>query len=385
MTVNRNRAVERAAVNALRALMERHAFIVQEIDGGNDHGEDVYVSFTEHGERTGDNIAVQIKGGVSYTTGRGYRVPVRKHADYWSTSNTPVYCVVQDPQSHELFWTNATAQVRRARRAGETIRSIRIDPADRLGDDTVATFALRARLYIAETGDFHRFLTKLSGVAFDQADYLAYFENLFGEQIIFRQERGKPAATLLHADLGWDHYDITEEDIAFTKSAPEFHRAGTGTPSGGADSTRPTIRSILLSTSERMWLEACFEESRWVRESGRGPETRGSPVARRVAPVLYSPWQELQVARRPWRQDPRVNDLMERFFELGYIVWHEDPATGADAPISPEARAGVWAELRRIVHRLKALRVPDYYLMANRGRLTRSELRHLLGQDQTSP
>jgi hypothetical protein len=46
----------RAAVNALRTLLERHNHIVQEVDGQNDFGEDLHVPFTDDGEVTGDLV-----------------------------------------------------------------------------------------------------------------------------------------------------------------------------------------------------------------------------------------------------------------------------------------------------------------------------------------
>lgn len=58
--VTRSRRIERAGVNALRALLEDHDQIVQEIDGGNDYGEDLFVMLTRDGERTGVTIAVPL-------------------------------------------------------------------------------------------------------------------------------------------------------------------------------------------------------------------------------------------------------------------------------------------------------------------------------------
>ncbi|MEU3019512.1 hypothetical protein ABZ635_19210 [Nocardiopsis sp. NPDC007018] len=52
------RRVGRAAVNALRGLLEEHDHVVQEIDGQNDFGEDLYVTFGEDGRTTGDVVKV---------------------------------------------------------------------------------------------------------------------------------------------------------------------------------------------------------------------------------------------------------------------------------------------------------------------------------------
>ncbi|MGW1071459.1 DUF4365 domain-containing protein [Streptomyces sp. NPDC002537] len=60
-------------MNEVRALPERHGHIVQEADGGDDHGEDLHVTFAQDGRRTADSIAVQVKGGVSMRTGSRVR------------------------------------------------------------------------------------------------------------------------------------------------------------------------------------------------------------------------------------------------------------------------------------------------------------------------
>ena len=63
--VHESRKAERAAVNALRGLLDRHGHIVQDIHGENDFGEDLFVTFTENGHVTGDVIKIQVKGGRS--------------------------------------------------------------------------------------------------------------------------------------------------------------------------------------------------------------------------------------------------------------------------------------------------------------------------------
>ncbi|MEU6013615.1 DUF4365 domain-containing protein [Streptomyces sp. NPDC047515] len=74
--VSRSRRIERAGVNALRTLLEAHDQIVQEIDGGNDFGEDLFVMLTREGERTGSSITVQVKSGDKYKRANGYAIEV---------------------------------------------------------------------------------------------------------------------------------------------------------------------------------------------------------------------------------------------------------------------------------------------------------------------
>ncbi|MFJ5230689.1 DUF4365 domain-containing protein [Kitasatospora sp. NPDC088391] len=107
-SITRNRRIERAGVNALRALLEEHDQIVQEIDGGNDFGEDLFVMLTRGGERTGASITVQVKSGDKYKRANGYAIPVDAHASDWRNALLPVFGVVFDVGSRQLFWVNLT-------------------------------------------------------------------------------------------------------------------------------------------------------------------------------------------------------------------------------------------------------------------------------------
>ncbi|MEV6141942.1 DUF4365 domain-containing protein [Streptomyces sp. NPDC051992] len=111
-TVRASRKIERAGVNALRALLEDHEHIVQEIDGGNDHGEDMIVNFTRDGKRTPYWIAIQVKSGKKYKRVNGYAIPVDDHFDDWRQSRIPILGVVYDMKKRELFWVNLTEQLK---------------------------------------------------------------------------------------------------------------------------------------------------------------------------------------------------------------------------------------------------------------------------------
>ncbi|MEU4830765.1 DUF4365 domain-containing protein [Streptosporangium sp. NPDC023615] len=146
-SVPKSRKPGRAAVNTLRTLLEQHDHIVQEIDGQNDFGEDLHVTFTEDGQVTGDMIKVQVKGGTSWRRAGGYGVLVGHHADTWADGNVPVFCVVHDPETGALHWANATKQLLRARRAREALTTIAVSSTDRLNDASLAAFVLQARQY----------------------------------------------------------------------------------------------------------------------------------------------------------------------------------------------------------------------------------------------
>lgn len=111
-TVRASRKIERAGVNALRSLLEEHDHIVQEIDGGNDYGEDMIVNFTRAGKRTPYWIAIQVKSGKKYKRAHGYAIPVEDHFEDWRQSRIPILGVVYDMKKRELFWVNLTEQLR---------------------------------------------------------------------------------------------------------------------------------------------------------------------------------------------------------------------------------------------------------------------------------
>ncbi|MFJ1915104.1 DUF4365 domain-containing protein [Streptomyces sp. NPDC088147] len=133
------------ALNEVRALLERHGHIVQEVDGGNDHGEDLHVTFVQNGERTADSMAVQVKGGVSSRTRRGRRIRVGDHGGNWRDGSLPVLCVVHDPERGGLFWANATRQLRRAEALRTMLKSVVVSRESVLNDDTIGTFVQSMR------------------------------------------------------------------------------------------------------------------------------------------------------------------------------------------------------------------------------------------------
>lgn len=134
------------AVNEVRALLERHGHIVQEVDGGNDYGEDLYVTFVQDDQRTADSVALQVKGGVSTRTRRGHPVRVGDHGGNWRDGRLPVLCVVHDPERGGLFWANATRQLRRAEALRKTLKSVVVSRDSVLDDDTLGTFVQNAEL-----------------------------------------------------------------------------------------------------------------------------------------------------------------------------------------------------------------------------------------------
>ncbi len=146
-TVRSSRRIERAGVNALRALLEEHDHIVQEIDGGNDHGEDMIVNFTRGSKRTPYWIAIQVKSGKKYKRVNGYAIPVEDHFEDWRQSRIPVIGVVYDMKKKELFWVNLTEQLRSV---DESPGWVQIANTSWLNADTVDEFYTEVATYAGD-------------------------------------------------------------------------------------------------------------------------------------------------------------------------------------------------------------------------------------------
>jgi hypothetical protein len=262
--IPKGRRVGQAAVNALRALLEEHDHIVQEISGQNDFGEDLYVTFTDNGDITSDTIKVQVKGGESWRRGNGYAVPVDQHSDTWADGNIPVYCVVYDPDSKRLHWANATQQLRRLGPLNPP-RFIGVSPNAVLNDTTMEFFVAQARRYVGRYRGRQAVLTHLgemSGVEFDPADHVLHFVNGDDEDLIFWKRPGDVVATLLLSTQGWDPVLVSLESLMFS----ELPMPDDGRP---ADPDLWTAEDLELSRSETMWVASCFIST---RQADEGPE-----------------------------------------------------------------------------------------------------------------
>jgi hypothetical protein len=339
------RRPSRAAVNALRTLLERHNHIVQEVDGQNDFGEDQHVTFTEDGEVSGDLVKIQVKGGRSWRRGDGYAVPIGDHGGTWADGNIPVLCVVHDPDTDGLYWANATKQLLSARRSGEVLKTITVSPDRKLDDESVADFVAEVRHYLSRyRGNriIQAQLGEMAGVEFGPADIVQHHVNVFGEDLIFWQRRGEGFATLLHSDLDWypEHF------------GPEhFH------PDGRPGLLRgmSVVADTILDTAEAQWLAACFGAAQWAREPivGDPPlhtnvDARDNYVARRV---------EHHLRIEPHALNRSIQELRART-----ATDHDLAAIAAelesDVEASAEALSKPWSEMSD-----KARRLVTFYLV----------------------
>jgi hypothetical protein len=123
-----------------------------------------------------------------------------------------------------------------------------------LNEDAIGANVLRVNKEI--WAELDRVLSKLSGHIIAEGDYVSYFVNEHGEQLIFVRKQDKGHAILLHSDLDWQ---------------PKLMQ---GPPTLGADAEDvppdvrrffgdvPVIGDVILNHSEALWLKACFAASR---------------------------------------------------------------------------------------------------------------------------
>ncbi|MBQ1124634.1 DUF4365 domain-containing protein [Streptomyces sp. B15] len=147
-------------MNAVRTLLEDHDYIVQEIDGGNDHGEDLHVLLTRGGNRTGHVLAIQVKAGRKYKRAKGYTIPVEDHFDDWRKSKIPVVGVVFDVDTRKLYWVNLTAELWKAQ---DAIKRVTVPRSSVLTSETMPDFVGAIEAYMDSTG------TKLRDFTLEEA------------------------------------------------------------------------------------------------------------------------------------------------------------------------------------------------------------------------
>lgn len=253
--IPKGRRVGRAAVNKVTRVLEDNDHIVQEIDGQNDFGEDLYATFSKEGELSGDVIRIQVKGGVTWRRANGYAVPVGNHLNTWMEGNIPVICIVYDPEHEELYWANATEQLRSAMTSGQEIKKIGISANSKLNEDTIEKFVAEVREYVGRFRGIqavHTYLGEMSGVTFRETDKVLYFVNKIDDVLIFQQGLGEGFATLFHSDLDWEPQTITPDSFTL-----DSLNVGMGSA---------LLEDTLLDFAEFLWLVACFSETEWFRE-----------------------------------------------------------------------------------------------------------------------
>ncbi len=116
------------AVNAFHRLCTTQGWVFTESPQQTDFGKDGYVDIAVDGELTGFCVAVQVKGGPSFRTRTGYKIPTTARLrNFWKFSTTPVFGIVWDEDVDACFWTNVTEQLWRG-----DLTTIKVEKSNRL-------------------------------------------------------------------------------------------------------------------------------------------------------------------------------------------------------------------------------------------------------------
>ncbi|MFF0411578.1 hypothetical protein ACFYUY_14190 [Kitasatospora sp. NPDC004745] len=92
-------------------------------------------------------------------------------------------------------------------------------------------------------------LARLCGGSITAKDYVGYFLNEYGEELVFAQRRGEKTARLWHSDADWQLFRVGDHSIRV------------GEAMGGMI----TVGDLVINQPEATWLSSCLEASRHLR------------------------------------------------------------------------------------------------------------------------
>ncbi|MEU6297280.1 hypothetical protein [Streptomyces erythrochromogenes] len=95
-----------------------------------------------------------------------------------------------------------------------------------------------------------RLLARLCGGAIAAQDYVGYFLNEHGEELVFAQRRGEKTARLWHSDADWQMFRVDD------------HSVRVGSVMDGVI----TVGDLIVDRNEAPWLASCLAASRHLRQ-----------------------------------------------------------------------------------------------------------------------
>ncbi|MEU5326167.1 hypothetical protein P8A21_18575 [Streptomyces poriferorum] len=93
-------------------------------------------------------------------------------------------------------------------------------------------------------------LASLCGGAITSKDYVGYFMNEHGEEVVFAQRRGDKSARLWHSDADWKMFRVGDHSIRLD----------------GVMDGMITVDDLIIDRSEATWLSSCLAASRHLRQ-----------------------------------------------------------------------------------------------------------------------
>ncbi|MFD4010756.1 hypothetical protein ACFWRX_05185 [Streptomyces albidoflavus] len=92
-------------------------------------------------------------------------------------------------------------------------------------------------------------LARLSGGEIAARDYVGYFLNEHGEELVFAQRRGEKTARLWHSDMDWQLFRVGDHSIRV----------------GEVMDGVVTVDRMIIDRTESTWLSSCLAASRHLR------------------------------------------------------------------------------------------------------------------------
>ncbi|MGW0772690.1 hypothetical protein ACWD01_03330 [Streptomyces sp. NPDC002835] len=93
-------------------------------------------------------------------------------------------------------------------------------------------------------------LARLCGGQITDKDYVGYFMNECGEELVFAQRMGEKTARLWHSDADWKLYRVGDHSIRLD----------------GPMNGMITVDGLIIHRAEATWLSSCLAASRHLRQ-----------------------------------------------------------------------------------------------------------------------
>jgi len=104
-------------------------------------------------------------------------------------------------------------------------------------------------------------LARLCGGEIAGQDYIGYFMNEHGEELVFAQRQGEKTARLWHSDADWEMFHADDHSIRIGGTAE-------GAIVGGLMERMITVDGLIINREEATWLSSCLAASRHLRSRG---------------------------------------------------------------------------------------------------------------------
>lgn len=139
---NPNLKTELLGVRYVQGVVQNSHSIFQPFLRENDQGNDCYIEFVRNGLALNYGVFAQIKSGISYKDGKGYKIPTNKaHLNYWSQALYQTVGIVYDPEISKAFWVDISAYLKANPQVLEQeYHSIRIEDTNEFSEELFSSF-----------------------------------------------------------------------------------------------------------------------------------------------------------------------------------------------------------------------------------------------------